>query len=127
MATAKLPSKKSELGDLAGLVSANGVLTQVRFTLRQVKLADGAYRTLTRPVEVKVLWDPAVEYWIAVDNKTTFAGAGDTSQHALHEYLGDWCTRTQRLIEDEPVLGKPLLQELRSLRAILGLKRSHAA
>ncbi len=128
MATAKLPRQlppPTDLADIGACLADSGTVTQVRFTLYQVKLADGRYRQLTRPVEVKVLWDPEVEYWIAVDNKTTFNGAGDTAQDALAEYLADWGETLVWLEENEEQLGRALLKDLAQLRGLLGL--SHAA
>jgi len=81
---------------------------------------------LTRAVEVKVFWDPEVEYWVAVDNKTTMAGEGDTAHEALSAYLEDWTLRIGRLTEDEAQLGKHLLTELRSLQRLLGIPRRNA-
>ena len=74
---------------------------------------------------VRVAWDS--EYFVALDNKTTFTGAGGTPEAALQEYLDDWSVRLHRLEEDKPTLGPGLLAELHSLRAILDLKRLRAA
>ena len=102
-----------------------GDIVEFRFKLRQVKLADGEYHQLSKPVTARVKW--ATEYFVALDNKTTFTGAGATPDVALQEYLDDWCTRFRRLEEEEPLLGPGLSGQLHNLRVILGLTRLHAA
>ncbi|GEM_PF-4782294 len=120
MATVRAPKPKAEPLGFTDALSAVGDLTEARFTLRRVRLADGEYHDLTRPVTVRVLWDPAVEYWVAVDNKHIGVGAGDTPAAALQEYLDEWREKLVWLTEHETILGKALLQDLAQLRRLLG-------
>lgn len=124
MATAKAPTTKKQAEALLQLLDEIGDVTEVRFLLRQVKLDDGRYHALKKPVTVKVQW--ATEYFVAVDNRTTFAGAGDTPADALREYLKDWRDDLQMLQEDEHVLGPALQADLKKLSALLGLSPKHA-
>ncbi len=129
MATARVKAKPQiprfgpELLDAVGEV---GEPNELRFKLSRVKLADGTYHKLTKPVTVKVKWDPAVCYYIAIDTKFLGAGEGDTAQEALQNYLEDWSVRLRRLEEDEAILGRGLLEELNNRRKLLGLTVSHA-
>lgn len=103
-----------------------GQVMELRFRLREIKLADGQYHALTKPLNVRVLWDSAVGYFVAVDGKTSFAGAGDTAVNALREYLADWGEWFRSLAEDESILGPGLKDELERLRKLLGLTTTYA-
>lgn len=111
---------------LLGEIAAVGHISEVRFRLREVKLADAQRHKLTRRLTVRVLWDEAVGYCVAVDGKTGFAGEGDTAADALRNYLAVWADDFQWLCEHEAELGKPLLEDLRSLRKLLGLSAANA-
>ncbi|MEK7215102.1 MAG: hypothetical protein AAB289_05875 [Chloroflexota bacterium] len=113
-------------GLLAALREA-GEVDEVRFELKRVRLADGEYHELVKPVQVKLQWDKQVGYFIATDNKTTHWGEGDTAIEALSDYLNDWKCRLESLEDEEAVLGKALLQDLALLRRLLGIPTRHAS
>ncbi len=111
--------------DLIGALREVGEVDEVRFELKRVKLADGAYHALAKPVQVKVQWDKEVGYFVAVDGRTGLGGEGDSASEALNSYLEDWCDRVRMLEEDEATLGKGLRLELARFRRILRLERMH--
>ena len=112
--------------DLLGALREVGEADEVRFELKRVKLGDGAYHELVKPVQVKLQWDKQVGYFIATDNKTTHWGEGETAIEALSDYLNDWKCRLESLEDEEAVLAKPLLQDLALLRRLLGIPTRHA-
>lgn len=106
--------------DLLNALGEVGEADEIRFELKRVKLADGAYHDLAKPVEVTVKWDKEVGYFIAVDNKTTYWGEGDTPCEALSDYLNDWPLWLEFFEKEETTLGKGLLQHLALIRRLLG-------
>lgn len=112
--------------DLLAALSEVGEVDEVRFELKRVKLADGAYHELVKPVQVRVQWDKEVSYFIATDNKTTHWGEGDTPAGALSDYLNDWPLWLGFFEKEEAVLGKGPLKQFGLLRTLLGQSKPRA-
>ncbi|GEM_PF-4248587 len=94
-----------------------GKIVECQMMLDAVSLRPGDYRQLKRPLRLTVRWGG--EYFVARDDKTVIAGAGDSVQDALENYFEVWGDRYNWLVTEEASLGPGPAAELRKLRRLL--------
>ena len=61
MATTKAKPKAGFTADVLEALKQMGETRELRFKLRQIKLSNGKYHKLTRPLIVRVKWSVAVQ------------------------------------------------------------------
>ena len=121
---AKAKSKTKSAGfttDLLKAINEVGEAEEVRFKLRQIRLSDGEYHKLTKPVTVRVKWSDAVQLYVAYDSKYYSSAQGSSPREALSDYFHRWCVKVDDLVTHEDELGKGSMEHLNEFRSLLSL------